>query len=136
MTRRTYITTLTIEPATIEPKRKNHFAPFVIGGLVLATGALLYDGDTIAHWRAAGDECIKFANENEAHVAWNPAPDAKIFAASQWLKGRYVVVQLAQQEKNKNKNKNKNKKGFSSRLCIVGGGYIQMPSIIEAWEKR
>jgi hypothetical protein len=90
--------------------------------------------DVINYYPYAERDCVKFAEELGAPIAGplaDPA-DPKIFAASKWIKGRYIVVQLGQHVKGKSKSL------FLSRLCVIGHGSMQMPSMYEQreWEYR
>jgi hypothetical protein len=113
----------------VQPKTTKHRTHLAMGALVLAIGAGLYYGDALTQWGAAGDECLKFAADSDVKIAFDAEPGAKPFVASQWLKGRYVVVEMGQNVASK-------KGYYQSRLCVAGGGQIQIPSGLEQWEWR
>jgi hypothetical protein len=94
-----------------------------------AVFGLYYYGDVILHYSDAGAECIKFAEESKSDPAFRPDPnDKKIFVVKKWIRGGKVVVELGQ--------KVADSKGFTSRLCVVGGGHIRLPGLFEQWQYR
>jgi hypothetical protein len=112
-------------PAANRPRWPLAIPPLIVVGVLVAFNYC----DGIMSWGQAADECIKFAQKNDVQVAFDPDPASKMFVANQWLKGpRYVVVELAQ--------KTKGKDAYQSRLCVIGGGEIQIPRIFEEWEWR
>ena len=114
---------------TPTPPKKHYGTHVALGALVIGIGALLFYADALRAWSTAGDECLKFAAESDTTIALNPEPAAKPFVAGQWLKGRYVVVEMGQNVADK-------KGYYQSRLCVVGGGQIQIPGGFEQWEWR
>ena len=67
---------------------------------------------------------------SDINPSFKPDPnDKKIFVANKWIKNGYVVVELGQ--------KTADKKGhYQSRLCVLGGGQIRIPSMFEQWQYR
>lgn len=91
---------------------------------------LYWYSDVIFNYAKADAECIKFAEEAQISPALDPDPsDKKIFVAKKWVKNGYVVVELGQ--------KVASKRGYyQSRLCVIGGDQIQIPSMFEQWQYR
>lgn len=111
------------------PAKRDHFkwiAPLVVLAPAIAG---IYYSEALMNWNNAGQECLKFATETETAIAMDPEPGKKPFVANQWLKGRYIVVEMGQQPKGKPGY-------YQSRLCVVGSGQIQIPGGFEQWEWR
>src|SRR4051794_11263878 len=91
-----------------------------------------YWGEAVVNYGRADEECLKFANETKTKISFNPDPDdPKLFAVKKGIRGSNVVVELGQ------KTGEEGKKGFSqSRLCVLGGGQISLPSMLEQWQYR
>ncbi|GAB9138217.1 hypothetical protein BDS110ZK25_26010 [Bradyrhizobium diazoefficiens] len=101
-------------------------------GVLLALGfGVYYYSDTVFNYGRADEECIKFAEKADIKIALIPDPsDTKVFVAKKWIKGSNVVVELGQKAGGE-------KKGYyQSRLCVIGGGQIQIPSMFEQWQYR
>jgi hypothetical protein len=102
----------------------------VIAGVgALVFGAYQYT-EALASYGDAGDQCVKFAEESKISPAFDPDPaDKKIFVASKRIKlSGDVVVELGQHTKDKGY--------YQARLCVIGHGKIQIPSVLEQWEYR
>jgi hypothetical protein len=80
--------------------------------------------DTLFRLSGAKDECVKFAEENRSRLFVNPGT---IRALDQWMKNGKIVVELGAFEPNSN--------SYTPRLCVLGGGRVQIVSIFEnnAW---
>ena len=100
----------------------------ILGAGVLLAGAVWHYGPAMRNWSAAGDECLKFATENDVTIAFDADPKAKPIVYSQWLKGRHVVVEMGQKVKGKN--------AYGTRLCVVGNDGIEIPGGFEQSEWR
>jgi hypothetical protein len=89
-----------------------------------------YYSDVLLHYGDADAECIKLAEGSKMTIAFTPDPDdKKIFVVKKWIRGGHVVVELGQ--------KMGDKKGYyNSRLCVIGGGQIMIPSMLEQWQYR
>jgi hypothetical protein len=110
------------------PKR-NPSKKFVGLAVLALLFGIYYYSDVILHYGQADAECIKFAEETNTNPSLSPdLNDKKIFAAKKWVKNGEVVVELGQ--------KSANKKGYQSRLCVIGGGQIRLPSMFEQWQYR
>jgi hypothetical protein len=102
----------------------------VIMGLALAVFGLYYYSDVILSYGLADDECLKFAERSKVNIAFNPDPvNPKIFVVKKWVKGSKVVVELGQYVAGPKSN-------FNARLCVIGGGQISLPSMLEQWQYR
>lgn len=93
--------------------------------LLIGLGVWAYFGfpspDTLLHWSSANDECVKFAEDNKAKLFFSPGD---IRAVSSWLKNGRIVVELGAFQRDGTT--------YMPRLCVVGGGAIQIVSILEA----
>jgi hypothetical protein len=99
-------------------------------GVIAFVGGGFWYAETIANYSRADAECIKFAEESDAHIAFDPDPeDSKIFVANKWIKGTDVVVELGQSTAKK-------KGYYQSRLCVLGHSHIMIPSKFEEWQYR
>jgi hypothetical protein len=104
-------------------------SPLLIG-IAILLGAWAYFGfpspDTLLAWSNASDECVKFAKENRDKIFFGQDSD-EIKAVSSWLKNGKVVVQVGAFEPNAT--------SYTPRLCVLGGGQIEIVSILEnsAW---
>jgi zinc-ribbon domain len=101
--------------------------PVVI--VVLIFGAWAYFGfpspDTLANWPDAKQSCVEFAEKHKADLFFGG--DKKIRAVDSWLKNGRVVVEIGAF--------NEGSESYTPRLCVIGGGSIQIVSILEmgAW---
>jgi hypothetical protein len=122
---------LAAPPLKSMPPRKSNPMPKLAGLALLAAlfGTYWYS-DVIFNYSSADEQCIKFAEETETNPSSNPDPsDKNIFVANKWIRGTNVVVELGQKMASKHGY-------YQSRLCVVGGGQIQIPSVFEQWQYR
>lgn len=105
-------------------------SPLLILSLI-ALGGWAYFGfpspSTLMNWSSAEQECVKFAEENR--------DKGKLFdigniirATGSWIKNGKIVIEIGAFKKASDTS-------FSPRICVVGGGYIEIVSILEsaAW---
>jgi hypothetical protein len=85
--------------------------------------------DTLSHLSTAQDECVKFAEKNKEKLFFTllGEPRSEIKAMSSWMKNGRVVVELGAFKFGD--------QSYTPRICVVGGGSIQIVSILEnnAW---
>ena len=102
-------------------------SPLLILSLI-AFGGWAYFGfpspSTLLNWSSAEQECVKFAEENR--------DKGKLFdigniikATGSWIKNGKIVVEIGAYKKASDTS-------FSPRICVVGGGYIEIVSILES----
>jgi hypothetical protein len=93
--------------------------------LLIGLGAWAYFGfpspDTLLNWPVANDECVKFAKDNQAKLFFT---SGDIRAVDSWIKNGKIVVELGAFQGNGTT--------YMPRLCVVGGGTIQIVSLLEA----
>ncbi|MDB5596223.1 MAG: hypothetical protein JWM36_3184 [Hyphomicrobiales bacterium] len=77
-------------------------------------------GTLIHYWTDASSECVKFAEANRDKLF---AGKSKIKAMESWLKNGKAVVELGGYNEGEDK--------YTPRLCVVGGGSIQIVSVFE-----
>lgn len=113
------------------PPRKSSPMTKLAGlALLAAFFGVYWYSDVILNCASADEQCIKFAEETETHPAYEPDPsDKKLFVVNKWIKGNNVVVQLGQKVASKHGY-------YQSRLCVIGGGQIAIPSMFEQWQYR
>jgi hypothetical protein len=91
---------------------------------------IYYYADAAFNYSRADSECIRFATDNKLNPAFTPDPnDKKLFVVNKWISGRKVVVELGQKAANRNGT-------YNSRLCVLGGGQIVIPGLLEQWQYR
>jgi len=81
--------------------------------------------DTLAHyWFDAENECAQFADKHKAKLFFGKS---NVKAMGSWLKNGKVVVEVA--------GYNEGEDTYTSRICTIGDGSIQIVSILEsgAW---
>jgi len=101
----------------------------ILIGVAVAIFLTYRYSEPMINYAQAGEECVKFAEKNDLHIAFDPDPDDKqIFVAKKWISGTYVVVELGQKVAKKG--------SFQSRLCVLGDGQVQIPSAFEQWQFR
>jgi hypothetical protein len=104
-------------------------SPLLILALIVL-GVWAYFGfaspDTLAHWATAGEDCVKFAEKNKEKLFFGSGKNIK--AMSSWIKNGKVVVEIGAFQNNDDTT-------YSPRICVIGGGTIQIVSILEsgAW---
>jgi hypothetical protein len=123
--------TMTELTATTPRRSFGNFAPLAVLAAV-ATVALsswgyygFPDPDTFAHYNTAQQECVDFATK----AKWANFTDTKPKpwqAFSQWMRHGRIVVEIGQLEDGR----------YMPRLCVVGGGQIEIVSGLENWEWR
>jgi uncharacterized protein YecT (DUF1311 family) len=80
--------------------------------------------DTLLNWPFAQEQCVKFAQE---HKELFTDPSRKIRAVNSWIKNGMIVVEIGSFKTGEDT--------YLPRICVVGGGAIQIVSILEnnAW---
>jgi hypothetical protein len=95
--------------------------------LLLGFGVWAYLGfpspDTLLYWPSAKEECVKFAGKHRELFD----PGKSIRAVSSWMKHGKVVVEIGAF--------NDSDESYRPRICVVGGGTIEIVSLLEtgAW---
>jgi hypothetical protein len=98
--------------------------------IAIIFGAWAYFGfpspDTLLNLATAKDQCVKFAAENKGKLFFGK-DSAEIKAVSMWMKNGRVIVEIGAFEQSETT--------YMPRLCVVGGGQIQIVSMLEnaAW---
>jgi hypothetical protein len=112
----------------MESKMKtNNWKTLLILGLI--GYGIYYYSDVVAYWNDAESDCIRFATENHVNPAWTPDPnDNKLFVVNKYVRHGKVIVELGQRQADH--------KSFNSRLCVLGDGHIEIPSLLEQWQYR
>jgi hypothetical protein len=101
-------------------------SPLLILGLI-AFGGWAYFGFpspvTLINWSSAEQECVKFATENQNK--------GKLFdynqiikATGSWIKNGKIVVEIGAFQ-------NANDTSYTPRICVIGGGRIEIVSLME-----
>jgi hypothetical protein len=82
--------------------------------------------DTLIEWPSAKQDCVDFAEKHKSDLFFDSA-GKPIKAVDSWLKNGKVVVEVGAFTDSD--------ATFMPRLCVVGGGTIQIVSILEnaAW---
>jgi hypothetical protein len=82
--------------------------------------------DTLLHLSDAKAECVKFAEDNKAKMFFGEDGNT-IKAVDMWMKNGKVVVEVG--------SFSGTSTSYMPRLCVVGGGNIQIVSVLEnaAW---
>ena len=103
-------------------------SPLLVLALI-AFGGWAYFGfpspDTLLQWPSAAEECVKFAEKHKEQLFFG---SKNIRAESSWLKHGKIVVEIGAFE-------NDSDTTYTPRICVIGGGTIQIVSILEnnAW---
>lgn len=81
----------------------------------------------VADWSGAKSECVNLAQENKTDLL--PDGVGNIKAESQWIRKGKNVVELSLR-------KYESDKSFSSRLCVVGDGSVEIVPALsqETWK--
>jgi hypothetical protein len=93
-------------------------------------GAWAYSGfpspDALLELFSAKQDCVAFAQKHKSKLFFGSG-DKPIKALSSWLKNGRVVVEIAEF--------NSDDDTYVPRLCVIGGGTIQIVSVLEnaAW---
>lgn len=119
-------------PATIERTASNTGIvkhPVLLAVIVAVAGWWAWVGfpspDTLMHRTTASQECVDFAEKHRAELFFNTRGEVR--ATRSWLKNGHVVVELGAFESGAT--------SYLPRICIIGGGRIEIVSILEmgAW---
>ena len=93
--------------------------------ILVALGAWAYFGfpspETLMHWSSAKKDCVDFAEKHRDTLFYGSA-QKKIRAMDDWIKNGKVVVEVGAISDDGS---------FTPRLCVIGGGTIQIVSILE-----
>ena len=98
--------------------------------LVVIAAALAYFGfpspDTLLSMPTAKEQCVKFASDNKAKLFFGK-DNSEIKAVEMWMKNGRLVVEVGAFETGDT--------SYSPRLCVLGGGHIEIVSMLEnaAW---
>ena len=75
--------------------KKNYAGLIGLAVVAALGGGLWYYSDVAFNYAGADEQCIRFAEDSDVHIASKPyLANIKIFVANKWIKGRYVVVEL------------------------------------------
>ena len=79
--------------------------------------------DTLLNWTSAKDQCVQFAEKHKDVFG----ADKTIQAMSTWMKNGKIVVEIGAFKKDEDT--------YMPRICVIGGGRIEIVSILEnsAW---
>lgn len=97
--------------------------------ILIAFGVWAYFGfpspNTLMNWPSAEQDCVKFAEEHKGELFF--ISGSKIRAVSSWMKNGKIVVEIGAFRGDE--------ATYFPRICVVGGGTIQIVSVLEsgAW---
>jgi hypothetical protein len=76
--------------------------------------------DTLAEWSSAKTTCLDFANKHE-DIFWG-SNQKPLAAGSTWIKNGIIFVEVMAYRDDDT---------MTQRLCVVGGGYVQIVPVPE-----
>jgi hypothetical protein len=110
--------------SAVEQKRPINLAPIVAIGVIVAA---LFGGYYALNYIPADTakaECLRLANDNLKKRLYE-----EVKVMDTWTKSGKRVVELGYFE-------NQNDKSYMPRICVVGGGKVQIVSAFENWMWR